>query len=179
MYRPIAAVRPFLAICLGLAICFPASATPPVPNPRPEPKIYRSYQKEMDCLAKAIYFEARGEPVKGQQLVAQVVLNRVDSEYYPDTICDVVYQNDHLKNACQFSFACDDVPDRIDEAAAYRLAKKIAITSFRCDRTCRRLRSGIGSSTHYHADWVQPSWSQKLEKMGKVGSHIFYFTASM
>ena len=71
------------------------------------------------------------------------------------------------------------VPDRIDEAAAYRLAKKIAITSFRCDRTCRRLRSGIGSSTHYHADWVQPSWSQKLEKMGKVGSHIFYFTASM
>ena len=142
MYRPIAAVRPFLAICLGLAICFPASATPPVPNPRPEPKIYRSYQKEMNCLAKAIYFEARGEPVKGQQLVAQVVLNRVDSEYYPDTICDVVYQNDHLKNACQFSFACDDVPDRIDEAAAYRLAKKIAITSFRCDRTCRRLRSG-------------------------------------
>jgi hypothetical protein len=87
---------------------------------------FRSYNKEIECLTAAIYFEARGEPIIGQNMVAQVVLNRVESAYYPDTVCDVVYQNAHRKNACQFSFACDDLPDRFDEGPAHLMARKIA-----------------------------------------------------
>ena len=183
MFQSTSAARQGLALCLAFAVCLssPAAfAAPPTPEAKAgEKQIFRSYKKEMECLAKAIYFEARGEPARGQQLVARVILNRLDSIYYPDTICDVVYQNDHRRNACQFSFACDGEADRIEEPAAYRLARKIAIMTFRCDKECRRSRSGIASSTHYHADYVAPSWSRKLRKMGQVGSHIFYFTASM
>ena len=68
--------------------------------------------KEQKCLANAIYFEARGETLRGQAAVAQVVLNRVRNPAYPETICGVVYQNQNLKNRCQFSFACDGKKDR-------------------------------------------------------------------
>jgi spore germination cell wall hydrolase CwlJ-like protein len=140
---------------------------------------FRSYNKEIECLTAAIYFEARGEPIIGQNMVAQVVLNRVESAYYPDTVCDVVYQNAHRKNACQFSFACDDLPDRFDEGPAHLMARKIAVFAFNCDQPCKASRSELARSTHYHADYVTPSLSTKLRKTGKVGSHIFYFTASM
>ena len=63
--------------------------------------------KQWQCLAKAVYFESRGEPVKGQFGVAEVVLNRVDAAGFPDTVCAVVNQGAHRRNACQFSFACD------------------------------------------------------------------------
>jgi spore germination cell wall hydrolase CwlJ-like protein len=142
------------------------------------PVQYRSYQKELDCLAKAVYFEARGEPAAGQQAVAQVILNRVDSPFYPDTICDVVYQNDHMKNACQFSFACDGEPDRVTEPRAFRQAMATAVALFECDKLCRKSHGAIARSTHYHADYVSPSWSAKLQRTGNVGRHIFYYTAS-
>src|SRR5688572_19337306 len=72
-------------------------------------------ERELRCLAEGIYFEARGEPLRGQLAVGRVILNRVASDAYPNTICDVVYQNDHMRNRCQFSFACDGKPDTIAE----------------------------------------------------------------
>ena len=82
---------------------------------------------EQKCLATAIYFEARGESLRGQAAVAQVVLNRVRNPTYPSTICGVVYQNDHLRNRCQFSFACDGIKDRITSRANYQMAQDIAM----------------------------------------------------
>jgi hypothetical protein len=72
-------------------------------------------ERQLRCLAEGIYFEARSEPLRGQLAVGRVILNRVQSSSYPDTICDVVYQNDHRHNRCQFSFACDGKPDVIGE----------------------------------------------------------------
>src|SRR5262249_45340348 len=78
------------------------------------------------CLATPLYFEARGEPVRGQIAVAQVVMNRVFSGYYPNDVCGVVYQNAHRHLACQFTFACDGIPDRITEPDAFARAKRIS-----------------------------------------------------
>ena len=154
-------------------------ATQASAQPRPDAGQFRRYSKEVECLAKGIYFEARGEPISGQRLVAQVILNRVDSNYYPDSACDVVFQNDHMKNACQFSFACDGLSDRITDRSAWRIAERIARISLSCDANCRQSRDQLNRSTHYHAARVSPGWSRKLQRTGQIGNHVFYFTASM
>jgi len=128
--------------------------------------------KEQKCLAEAIYFEARGEPWKGQVAVAQVVLNRVKNPTYPASICGVVYQNKHRRNRCQFSFACDGINDRIRNHALWSQAQKIA----------REITSGdhwlkvVGASTHYHATYVRPRWARHMIRLGRIGRHIFYKT---
>ena len=76
----------------------------------------KSRAKSEKCLAEAVYFEARGEAVRGQIAVAQVVMNRAFSGFYPNTVCGVVYQNKHRHLACQFTFACDNNPDVITRA---------------------------------------------------------------
>jgi spore germination cell wall hydrolase CwlJ-like protein len=129
-------------------------------------------EAEQKCLATAIYFEARGENTRGQAAVAQVVLNRVRNPAYPNTICGVVYQNDNWRNACQFSFACDGIKDRITSPEHYRLAKDIAMAV----TAGKIFISDVGSSTHYHATYVNPRWSRTMEKMKKIGLHIFYRT---
>jgi spore germination cell wall hydrolase CwlJ-like protein len=122
------------------------------------------------CLANAVYFESRGEPVRGQIAVAQVVMNRVFSEFYPDNVCDVVYQNANRHLACQFTFACDGIRDVVTEPAAWRRAKRIAN-----DMLDGKLwLSEIGWATHYHAYWVRPSWVREMRKLYKVGVHTFY-----
>ncbi|MFC6487708.1 cell wall hydrolase [Nitratireductor sp. GCM10026969] len=172
-----------LALAMGIfCVAFPSASGTALAKPpdgaAEEKPVYRSYLKEVGCLAKAIYFEARGEPAAGQRAVAGVVLNRVESAFYPDTVCGVVYQNEHMKNACQFSFACDGIPDKIKEPGAFDAAEHIAVRTFTCKRTCRS-PSPLARSTHYHADFVTPWWAEKLERTGKVGRHIFYYTATM
>jgi spore germination cell wall hydrolase CwlJ-like protein len=128
--------------------------------------------KEQKCLAEAVYFEARGEPVEGQAAVAQVVLNRVRNPAYPSTICGVVYQNDHWRNRCQFSFACDGIKDRITSPGHYRVAKDVAMAV-----TAGKIwLESVGSSTHYHATYVRPRWAGTMKKLTKIGQHIFYRT---
>lgn len=128
--------------------------------------------KEQRCLAEAIYFEARGEPWKGQVAVAQVVLNRVKNPTYPETICGVVYQNKHRRNRCQFSFACDGKKDRIRSYGHWKQAQKIA----------REITAGkhwlktVGASTHYHATYVRPRWARRMKRLQRIGRHIFYRT---
>ena len=131
----------------------------------------------LECLATAIYFEARGEPEKGQRAVGQVVLNRVASENYPDSVCDVVYQNSERRNACQFSFTCDGKPDEITEKELYRDIRRLAADLLNCDPPCREdqnAESRLWTSTNYHATYVNPSWARKLIRTGQVGQHIFY-----
>jgi hypothetical protein len=126
--------------------------------------------KQQKCLADAIYFEARGEPVRGQIAVAQVVMNRVFSPFYPDSVCGVVYQNANRRLSCQFTFACDGKPERIEEPDAWTRAKRIA-----SDMLDGKLwMPQIAKSTHYHAYWVHPRWVREMRKMFKIGVHTFY-----
>jgi spore germination cell wall hydrolase CwlJ-like protein len=127
---------------------------------------------EQTCLATGIYFEARGENLRGQAAVAQVILNRVRAPTYPGTICGVVYQNQHLRNRCQFSFACDGIPDRITSPSSYRMAQDVAMAV----TAGKIFIPEVGSSTHYHATYVNPRWNRAMEKMKKIGLHIFYRT---
>ncbi|MBL8584999.1 MAG: cell wall hydrolase [Rhizobiaceae bacterium] len=127
---------------------------------------------EQKCLATAIYFEARGESLRGQAAVAQVVLNRVRNPAYPSTICGVVYQNDNWKNRCQFSFACDGIKDRIASPSNYRIAEEIAMAV----TAGKIFLPEVASSTHYYATYVSPRWARSMEKMKKIGLHIFYRT---
>ncbi len=128
--------------------------------------------REQECLVNAIYFEARGESTRGQAAVAQVVLNRVRNPAYPDSICGVVYQNSQWRNACQFSFACDGVKDRVLNPFAYRRAKDIAMAV----TAGRIFIPEVGSSTHYYAQYVSPGWARAMKRMTKIGLHIFYRT---
>ena len=128
--------------------------------------------KEQKCLANAIYFEARGESLRGQAAVAQVVLNRVRNPTYPSTICGVVYQNQNLKNRCQFSFACDGKKDRITSPANYKVAEQIAMAV----TAGKIFLPEVASSTHYYAQYVSPRWARSMQKMKKIGLHIFYRT---
>lgn len=128
--------------------------------------------QEQKCLATAIYFEARGEKVRGQAAVAQVILNRVRNPAYPASVCDVVYQNDDWANKCQFSFACDGAPDIINDRRAYRLAKDVAMAV----TGGKIFLPDVASSTHYNATYVNPSWARAMERMTQIGSHIFYRT---
>jgi hypothetical protein len=127
--------------------------------------------KAEKCLADAIYFEARGEPFKGQQAVAQVVMNRVFSGYYPNDVCGVVYQNAARHLACQFTFACEGKDlNQIDEPDMWEQAKEIAK-----DMLAGKIwLTEVGHATHYHAYWVHPSWVNEMTKLYRLGVHTFY-----
>jgi len=131
-------------------------------------------QNQVDCVAEAIYFEARGEPLVGQLAVANVINNRVKSSKFPDTYCDVVYQAKRIngkivKNKCAFSFYCDGKVEKIRDKKAYKLAKNIAKLSM------QEVYVDIArKATHFHATYVNPYWSTHLEYLGKIGKHKFY-----
>ena len=122
------------------------------------------------CLADAIYFEARGESVRGQMAVAQVVINRVFSGYYPNNVCGVVYQNARRRFRCQFTFACDGLPERINEPVAWERAKHIARDALDGNFWL----NDVGKATHYHARWVHPWWVHEMRKLDRIGVHTFY-----
>jgi spore germination cell wall hydrolase CwlJ-like protein len=126
--------------------------------------------KTVKCLTEVIYFESRGEQVRGQMAVAQVVLNRAFSGKYPNTVCGVVYQNAHRHLACQFTFACDGIADKVKEPDMWERANVIA----------NEMLDGkiwlpeVGKATHYHAHWVHPGWVREMTKLHRVGVHTFY-----
>jgi spore germination cell wall hydrolase CwlJ-like protein len=122
------------------------------------------------CLATAIYFEARGEPKRGQTAVAQVILNRASTKGFPKSICEVVYQGSKRKTGCQFSFTCDKIPDKIREKKAWAKAEKIAKDVLKG----KTLLPELIKATHYHATYVKPRWAPKMKKLAKIGVHIFY-----
>ncbi len=126
--------------------------------------------KAEKCLADAIYFESRGEPKQGQTAVAQVVVNRAFSGFYPSDICGVVYQNANRYLACQFTFACEGKKLVVDEPDMWEQAKQISH-----DMLDGKLwLDEIGKATHYHAYWVHPDWIREMRKINRIGVHTFY-----
>jgi spore germination cell wall hydrolase CwlJ-like protein len=124
---------------------------------------------ETRCLSEALYFEARGETVPGQFAVAEVILNRVDSSLYPDTVCGVIHQGTGRKYQCQFTYTCDGIPDVISEKAAFEVSAKVA--SVMVSGAPRTLTDG---ATHYHTKAVRPNWSRKFPRTATIGVHHFY-----
>src|SRR5947208_8056606 len=126
--------------------------------------------KAEKCLANAVYFEARGESVRGQIAVAQVVMNRVFSGYYPNDVCGVVYQNAHRHLACQFTFAFDGIPRVVTDQESWSRAQRIARETL----DGKLWLPEIAKSTHYHASYVYPYWVRAMRKNAKIGLHNFY-----
>lgn len=125
--------------------------------------------RALECLTQAIYYEGATEPGAGQQAIAQVVLNRVSHSAFPSTVCGVVYEGAERTTGCQFTFTCDGSlarrPSELLWARARRTAQA-ALGGFVAEK--------VGRATHYHADYVDPYWSSSLDRIDKIGVHIFY-----
>lgn len=160
-----------------------------VPNPRTSPLMLRASfggpfnpaaspfrlgnalesSREQECLAVAVYYEARGETPSGQAAVAQVVLNRVRHPAFPKSICGVVFQGSYRRVGCQFSFACDGSMNRSRERGAWSRAQKIASRAL-----TGTVMTEVGSATHFHTTGVSPGWGPRLLRVAQVGMHVFY-----
>jgi spore germination cell wall hydrolase CwlJ-like protein len=132
---------------------------------------YQAYLREKDCLATAIYFEARSESAMGQRAVAEVILARTKVPGRPKTICGVVYEGSHRRTGCQFSFTCDGIADRVRDRDSWRQAMKIATNVM---RTGGKVNAVAGGATFYHADYVSPGWATRMVKVASIGTHVFY-----
>lgn len=163
----------FASITLGGPFSGEGSAFPAIAVPVPtslEARVAASSateteDAEQDCLASAVYFEARGEPLEGQLAVADVVLNRAASGRYPATVCGVVTQ------PWQFSFVnrTGRIPNADRSSEAWR--KAVAIARIAQAGTIRAVARNV---LWYHADYVSPSWGRRLARQDKIGLHIFY-----
>lgn len=125
--------------------------------------------ENLKCLAEALYFEARGETVKGQFAVAEVIMNRVKSARFPDTVCEVIYQGTGKRYQCQFTYTCDGRKEVIAEKQAYLRVQKVA----------RAILDGMGGdltngATYYHTTAVQPRWARRFTQTARIGVHLFY-----
>ena len=127
-------------------------------------------QSEENCLATAIYFEARGESENGQTAVAEVIVTRARTSGRPKSICGVVYEGARRRTGCQFSFACDRRSDVPRKGAAWTRAKDVAATVMDT-RGEGRLVDG---ATYFHAANMKPRWASHMIKVARIGSQIFY-----
>jgi len=125
--------------------------------------------RDLDCLTRAVYYEARGETPSGQAAVAQVVLNRVRHPAFPKTVCGVVFQRTQAGQSCQFSFACDGSQNLRREPIAWRRAERVAARALD-----GAVMTGIGNATHFHTTHVAPEWGGSLLKVAQIGLHVFY-----
>ena len=124
---------------------------------------------ETNCLAKAIYFEARGESTKGQEAVAAVVLARTKARGRPHSVCGVVYEGSQLSTGCQFSFTCDGTPDVVRNGNAWARAERIAARAMH-----GKFKSVAHGATYFHASYVRPRWASHMTKVATIGTHVFY-----
>lgn len=121
------------------------------------------------CLTEAIYYEGATESERGQRAIAQVVLNRVRHPAYPDNVCGVVFEGQHLPTGCQFTFTCDGSRARRPVPYLWERAKLVAKAALG-----GMVAEDVGLATHYHADYVAPYWAPSLDPAGQVGRHVFY-----
>ena len=143
-------------------------------------------EKELTCLAKNIYFEARDQKVKGQIAVALVTINRVNSKRFPNSICKVVKQARYrygklVKHKCHFSWFCDGLSDRPRNKIAWKVSKVIAKAMLEqpgvhLKRHGERWKVNdfLNGATHYHRKDVDPYWNREMLKVAEIGDHIFY-----
>lgn len=123
----------------------------------------KDYSETRNCLAMNVYHEARGESIEGQYAVAHVTMNRVDDRRWDDTVCGVVYQPK------QFSWTHTIADQTPKEKKAWAIAKEVAQATLE-----GRVPDNTSDSTHYHAEYVSPSWANSYEKVTRIGTHIFY-----
>lgn len=151
----------------------------PKPTPGPEMLFDAAYLKEMPaasggeswrCLTEALYFEARGESVKGMFAVGEVILNRVDSQRYPDDVCAVIYQGTGERFRCQFTYSCDGRKEIVSEPRSWERVGKVAKLLLSGDVE----RSLTEGATHYHTKAVSPRWSRVFTRTATIGYHYFY-----
>ena len=123
----------------------------------------------LTCLSQAIYYEAGNESDDGQRGVAQVVLNRVRHPAFPASVCGVVYQGSTRPTGCQFTFTCDGSLDRRPGLAGWDRARRTAAAAL-----SGSVAGSVGYATHYHANYVLPTWASTLAKTDVIGAHLFY-----
>lgn len=127
-----------------------------------------SRERAIDCLASAMWYEAGTDP-RGQRAVGQVVLNRVRHAAFPSNICGVVFQGSERKTGCQFTFTCDGAMQRVPSDTAFAHARSEARSMLE-----GKVDTEVGLATHYHTDWVHPTWSAQLDKLARVETHLFF-----
>ena len=120
------------------------------------------------CLSRTIYWEAKGEAAASMEAIANVVMNRLGHEGFPNTICEVVRQG-HERGACQFSWWCDGRSDDAEEEKSYAIAKEISRKALN-----RQLPDRTGGAMYFHQRKVPPGWSTEYIKTVEIGGHIFY-----
>ena len=130
---------------------------------------HETLEEAQHCLAQAIYFEARGEALEGQYAVGEVIINRVLSKDFPNSVCGVISEGANRLNACQFSYNCDGKLETIKEKKIYERILKLS--QMLLEPSARFLTSG---ATFYHSKLVSPSWSKKFIKTNEIGNHVFY-----
>jgi spore germination cell wall hydrolase CwlJ-like protein len=123
----------------------------------------------LDCMTKAVYYEAANESDAGQRGVAQVVLNRVRNPIFPNSVCGVVFQGSERTTGCQFSFTCDGSLGRRPSLSSWMRARRVALAAL-----SGWVEPSVGLATHYHANYVVPYWASSLDKVATIGAHIFY-----
>jgi len=143
-------------------------------NPAAQPFVMPSgalldQTRAVDCLTAAVYYESAGEPLEGQQAVAQVILNRMRHPAFPKSVCGVVFEGSNRGTGCQFTFTCDGSMNRVPSPTAWTRARHVAEAALG-----GFVMKAVGDATHYHADYVVPYWATTLTKIGKVGTQIFY-----
>ncbi len=127
------------------------------------------YTREVQCLSEAVYYEARSETSAGQKAVAEVVLNRVKSKHFPNTICGVVYEGAERTTGCQFSFACDGSTSKLPHGKYWEKSRQ----------TAEHMMMGASApmtrrATHYHTTDVSPKWAPYLRETRQYDTHVFY-----
>ncbi|HEY5711344.1 MAG TPA: cell wall hydrolase [Allosphingosinicella sp.] len=128
-----------------------------------------SFERSLECLSQAIYYEARSQSDDGQRAVAQVVLNRVRHPAFPSSVCGVVFQGSERVTGCQFSFTCDGSMNRGIEPYAWERARRIAAAALRGS-----VYRPVGLAVNYHTTAINPYWAPSLTPQTVVGDHIFY-----
>jgi spore germination cell wall hydrolase CwlJ-like protein len=127
-------------------------------------------RQEVECLARTIYFEARGEPDLGKIAVGHVVMNRAAHPLFPAAVCAVVRQGgEKLRNRCQFSWWCDGRSDQPTEWRAWEQSQALARRIY-----WEPAEDPTGGALWYHSEKVTPSWRRALAPGPKIGRHVFY-----
>lgn len=183
-----------LSFCVFIlmSIASAAAGDTLMPGPKQPGELF-SQQKNQQayCMAMNIYHEARGDNLAGKYAVADVVINRVESTRYPNTVCDVVMQGpvreswktkqdpnlpdserkyNPIRNMCQFSWWCDGRDDTPYNMDLWREAQEIAYMIF----VLGNYRGIAEGATHYHATYVNPTWNRKMQHVGRIGEHLFF-----
>ncbi|MBA6141693.1 MULTISPECIES: cell wall hydrolase [Pseudomonas] len=168
------------AVAEGKAEALEEKVVEAAPPPKPAEKLTPSEAQAVDpagkaplddsltCLARTLYWEAKGADAKDMAAVASVVLNRLGQDGFPDTICGVVKQGVESK-ACQFSWWCDGRPDQVEEPQRYDVAKEIARKALN-----QQLQDSTGGALYFHDRSVHPAWAKTYRRTAKTTHFLFY-----